>query len=240
MACDASASSRSAGKPAFPRYTTAAKMNSRISAVPRVSSAGRASPRMEEVAAGAAWFSTCGNKRHSRTHKHDAGPAGQAHIFAQNVFCAERADHVAERGSRNHETDRLPGKQHQQRIERERQQRHSRPQPSALHRAPKEGRKFSRTQARRLPSRFHSVRERNLSAGATQDLQAEQERHAHHAATSRRIATSVVRGRVCPTSKTPTQMRRTPTQRRSDTVSRKKTTASSVSSAYPNAPAGMT
>src|SRR4029077_14093747 len=231
MACDASASSRSAGKSAFPRYTTAAKTKIRRTAAPRVNSGGRVSLRTEEVFASAARFSTCGNKRHSRTHKHDAGPAGRTHIFAQNVFCSERANHVTECRSRNHETDGLPGKQHQQRIERERQQGHSGPQPSALYRTPKEGRKLSRTQARRISGRFHSVRERNLSPGAAQDLHAQQKRHAHHAAASRRTATSVVRGRVWPTSNTPTQIRRTPAQRRGDTVSCRKNTASRVSSA---------
>src|SRR5229473_3875842 len=84
-------------------------------------------------------FSTCGDKRDSRANQYHADPPGRAYIFAQNIFRAQRAHHIAQRRSRNYEADRLPGEQHQQRIEGERHQRHARPEPAVAQRAPKEG-----------------------------------------------------------------------------------------------------
>src|ERR1700738_1806672 len=117
IACEASASSSRAGKPAFPKYMAADRTISKITAVARLRSE-LPEPCSREVLFASEGSSTCGNKRNSCAHQHHADPTGRAHIFAQNIFRAQGTHHVAERRSRNHKADRLPGQQHQQRIKR--------------------------------------------------------------------------------------------------------------------------
>src|SRR5205823_5629449 len=95
-----------------------------------------------------------------------------------------------------------------------------------------------RPQSGRFTSRLHSVRDRDLASCAAKNQNRKCQNDAHQATTS--LATAVVLGFVCPTSRTPTQINATPTQRRGETASCRKTTANSVSNAYPNAPAGIT
>src|ERR1700737_196586 len=139
IACEASASSSRAGKPAFPRYITAERAISKITAAPRLNSKLRKPGLPEALSASAELFSTCCNKRNSRANERHADPPRRAHILAQNVFRAQRPHHVAKRRGRNHKADRLPGQQHQQRIKRKRHQRHARPEPAVPQRAAKKG-----------------------------------------------------------------------------------------------------
>src|ERR1700674_738593 len=132
IACEASASSSRAGKPAFPRYIAAKRKSSRTTAAARPHSELTEPLSFEALAASEESHSTCRDKRNSRAHQHDANPPRRAHIFTQNIFCAQRAHHIAKRRGRNHKTDRLPGKQHQQGIKRQSHQWHARPEPSVL------------------------------------------------------------------------------------------------------------
>src|ERR1700757_2947524 len=124
MACDASASSSSAGNPAFPRYMAAERTISKTIAVarPKVETEGAPS---EALFSSEKLFSTCGNKRDSNAYQHHANPPSGAHLFAQNIFRAKRTYDVTERRGRNHEADCLPGQQDQQRVEGDGKQGHA-------------------------------------------------------------------------------------------------------------------
>src|SRR6266480_1834760 len=185
-----------------------------------------------------AWSLTRRNQRNPRANQHDARPTRGAHLLAQDVLGTQCADNVAERRCGNHKADGLPGKQNQQRIKGQCHQRRARPEPPIAYCPHQELKQSPRPQPRRLTGRLHSVGDGDLASGAAKNQDAKCKNDAHQAAAS--LGTAVVRGFVCPTSSTPTQIKTTPTQRRGDTDSCKKTTASNVSNAYPNAPAGMT
>src|SRR5258707_14668119 len=120
IACDASASSSKAGKPAFPRYIAAERTINRMTAAARLFSEKPEPTSPETLFSSEELTSTCGNKRDSHAYKHHTNPPGRTHVFAQNIFRSQRAHDVAERRSWNHKADRPPGKQHQQRIKRKR------------------------------------------------------------------------------------------------------------------------
>src|SRR5713226_10414923 len=183
-------------------------------------------------------WSAGGNQRDACANQENTGPSREADLFAQDVLCAKRADHVAERRRRNHQTDGLPGKQYQQRVKRKRHQRHARPEPAIAHCSPQELKQLQQSQTRGFTSGLHSVGDGDLAPGAAENQNGKCQNDPHHATAS--LATAVVRGFVCPTNSTPTQISATPNQRRGETDSCKKTTASKVSRAYPNAPAGIT
>src|SRR5690349_22361699 len=163
IACDASASSRRAGNPAFPMYMAAERTISRMTAVARLSeeTAGAASEAFffsEDL------FSTCGNKRNSRAHQQHANPPNRAHVFAQNIFRAERAHDVTQRRRGNHKTDSLPREQHQHRIKSDGHQWYASPKPSITHRAPKKRQKLSRAQPRGFADRLHAAAHGDFTA----------------------------------------------------------------------------
>src|SRR6267154_2187092 len=133
IACDASASSSSAGKPAFPRYIEAERTISRMTAVTRIRSEKPEPASCEILFSSEELFSTCGNKRNSSTYQDHTNPAGRTHVFAQNIFRAQSAHDITERRSRNHKTDGAPGKQNEQGIKRKRHQWHACPKPPVAH-----------------------------------------------------------------------------------------------------------
>src|SRR6266568_8982435 len=51
------------------------------------------------------------DERHARAHPHHACPPRGAHLFAQNVSCAKRPHHIAQRRCRNRSEERRVGKE---------------------------------------------------------------------------------------------------------------------------------
>src|SRR5207245_3488209 len=104
-------------------------------------------------------------------------------------------------------------------IERERHQRNAGPKPAVPHRTSQKLDYRPWPQPRRLTYRLHSVGDGDLAASAAQDQhrKSHDDTNVHQAATS--LGTSVVRGLVCPTRRTPTQIRTTPIHRRGETDS---------------------
>src|SRR5580658_4974749 len=178
-----------------------------------------------------------GNQRHSDAHQNDTGPARRAHVFAQNIFRAKSSDHIAQSRRGYHKADRLPGEQHQQSVKRQRHQWHASPKPAVTQSPAEKLQHLLRPEPLRLSRGLHAPSDGDLSSRAAKDEQRKKHADVHHASASR--VTAVVRGFVCPTNSTPTQIRTTPTHRRGETASCRNTTAKKVSKAYPNAPAGM-
>src|SRR5690348_6960241 len=170
-----------------------------------------------------------------------AEPAGERNVFAQDVLRSEGADNVAQGRSGNDEADRLPGKQNQQRVERQGHQRNSQPEPAVANGPAQENEQFPGPKAGGLARALHAVGNGNLTAGTAANKNRKQGEGGGHIATSSGSGSgsgsgtgggkdifSVVRGLVCPTQRTPTQMRTTPVQRPKVTCSCRKTTARRV------------
>src|ERR1700733_13232313 len=162
----------------------------------------------------------------------DSGPAAGADFFAEEIFCCERAEDVGiERGCGDDEADGLPGKKKQERVEAGGEERDAGPEPGIAQRAAEEGEDFARSKAHGFTGDFHGVGDDDFAGGATEDEDGEHDDAADHAATRSWAMTSVVRGLVRPTVRTPAQISATPIQRRGETASWRKMTARRVTSA---------
>ena len=120
---------------------------------------------------------------YSDTDQGYAGPAGWADLFAEDVLCGESAEDVRiEGGSWDYKTDRLPGKEQEEQIERCGQEGDTHPEPDVGEGAAEEGQDFARTKASGFSDDLHAPGDEDFAPGAAEDEEGKEGEAAHHVA----------------------------------------------------------
>src|SRR5579859_729405 len=162
-------------------------------------------------------FRTCclsnANEQNPKANQRDAEPAPGLDALAKQEFAAKRAQNVAESRYGHDEADVFPGKQHQQREERNRHQGKAEPHPAAAEGAQDHAQQMVRIETLHLADALHCMRDGQLAACSAENHDEKK------CGVAPGHLSSVVRGEVPPTSSTPMQITSTPIHRIHGTTS---------------------